>query len=392
MNLQKTAILTGANGFIGAHLLRRMLANHWTVHALGRAKAGVAWEERLRQAIAENLPAQNTPGSADLYCHEAEFSLPDLGLSGKLPIARNTRTVLVHLAGDTRFMPSDPMAQQHTNVDNSLNLIRKLHPVISQVVHVSTAYVAGNRTGVILETETNVGQGFHNHYEKSKLEAELAVSALCRQLNLPLVMVRPSIIINDLRHGRSSAFTHLNVLVEVANRIRAYYGIGDGEVVNREIRIPIAPTARPNAAPVDPIVEALAGILESPAAAGKTFHLCHPSPQSNEEVFGLALSAFGIQGKIQLRFVQQLEKPLTRTEEMVARAFRVYLPYLNQSASFDCSNTRALIPQYNQMFPPMTVEYLAKVIASEKSNREQTPFAEKNHDLRGKNSVLSPQP
>jgi nucleoside-diphosphate-sugar epimerase len=275
------------------------------------------------------------------------------------------------LAGDTRFVPPDPAAQRRTNVDATLNVVRVLRPALAQVVHVSTAYVAGDRNGLILEAEADHGQGFHNNYEKTKLEAEVAVRALCAELALPLTIVRPSIIVNDTVHGRSSAFTHLNVLVEVANRIQEYYGIGDGEVVNREIRVPINPGARPNAAPVDPIAQALALIVESPAAAvGKTFHLCHPSPQTNAETFDLVMSAFDIKNKINLRFVSELPKPLTRTEEMVARAFRVYLPYLNHEAIFDCANVRAVIPHYDQMFPAMTLDCLHKVIAFQRASRK----------------------
>jgi nucleoside-diphosphate-sugar epimerase len=201
------------------------------------------------------------------------------------------------------------------------------------------------------------------------------VQALCREYGLPLTIARPSIIVNDTVTGSSSAFTHLNVLVEVANRIQEYYGIGDGEVVNREIRVPINPAACPNTAPVDPIAAALALIMESPAAAGKTFHLCHPAPQANADVFDMVLAAFGINGKINLRYVSQLPPPLTRTEEMIARAFHVYLPYLNQSATFDLANTRDIIPDYDRMFPALTVDYLHKVIAFERATRKRDAAA-----------------
>ena len=104
--------------------------------------------------------------------------------------------------------------------------------------------------------------------------------SLCDELHLPLAIARPSVIVNDTVNGRCSAFTHLNVLVEVANRIQEFYGIHDGQVVNQEIRFPVDPSARPNVAAVDPVAEALACIVEAPGSAGKTFHLCHPSPQT----------------------------------------------------------------------------------------------------------------
>jgi nucleoside-diphosphate-sugar epimerase len=147
--------------------------------------------------------------------------------------------------------------------------------------------------------------------------------------------------------------------------------------MNREIRVPVNPSTRPNTAPVDPIAEALALIVESPDAGGKTFHLCHPSPRTNAEIFDLVMSAFGINGKIKLTFAGQLQKPMTRTEEMVARALRVYLPYLNQGATFDCSGTRALIPNYDNMFPAITLGYLHKVTAFQRKNRKRNNAASK---------------
>jgi len=141
----------------------------------------------------------------------------------------------------------------------------------------------------------------------------------------------------------------------------------------------VNPAARPNAAPVDPIAAALALIMESPAAAGKTLHLCHPAPQANADVFDMVMAAFGINGKINLSYVSQLPPPLTRTEEMIARAFHVYLPYLNHSATFDLANTRAIIPDYDRMFPAVTVDYLHKVIAFERATRKRDAAATPRH-------------
>ena len=361
--------MTGANGFIGSHLARVLLERGWTVHALGRGKGDIPWQERVLTALKEASPTSELPDLTHLSCHEADLALPDLGLPRSSALPGASEAVLVHLAGDTRFIPPDPAAQRQANVGGALNVVRTLRSSVSRVVHVSTAYVSGDRTGTILESEGDMGQGFHNNYEKTKLEAEVAVHALCAELRLPLAIARPSVIVNDTVNGRCSAFTHLNVLIEVANRIQEYYGIQDGQVVNHEIRFPVNPSARPNVAAVDPIAEALAWVVESPGSAGKTYHLCHPTPQTSVEVFGLVMEAFGIKDKISLNFVQEMPRPLTRTEEMIMRAFKVYLPYLNHSGVFDVSNTRELIPHYDRLFQPASVEYLRKAIAFERKQR-----------------------
>ena len=46
---------------------------------------------------------------------------------------------------------------------------------LDRFVHFSSAYVSGDRTGVILEEELEEGQSFRNVYEGSKYKAEVLV-------------------------------------------------------------------------------------------------------------------------------------------------------------------------------------------------------------------------
>jgi nucleoside-diphosphate-sugar epimerase len=153
MDAAQSAIVTGANGFIGSHLVRILLQRGWTVHALGRSSKGDAWHDRVLRSFAEAGWAAPPADLAKLHCHEADLSRPDLGFPDVLPFRPATPTVLVHLAGDTRFVPPDPVAQRATNVGGTLNVVRALRPVIAQMLHVSTAYVSGDRTGLVRETE-----------------------------------------------------------------------------------------------------------------------------------------------------------------------------------------------------------------------------------------------
>lgn len=50
-----TVIVTGPNGFIGAHLTQALLDTEHTVLALGRSKGLVSWENRVRDALAVEL-------------------------------------------------------------------------------------------------------------------------------------------------------------------------------------------------------------------------------------------------------------------------------------------------------------------------------------------------
>lgn len=371
--MNETAIVTGASGFIGSRLILRLLQAGWQVVALGRSKASHPWDHRGIAALTTITGHPQPPELlARLSWQETDSTRPDLAL-GLDPAATLgiSGAVLFHVAGDTRFTPQDVEAQRQINVTGSCHVLRGLRPCLRHAVHVSTAYVAGNRTGRVMETERDLGQITRNPYERSKLDAESAVIALARELELPLAITRPSIITNDTRTGRSSTFTHFNALVDVVHRIQSHYGLHDGETVSDVIRLPMNPDCRPNLAPVDPIVDALFEIGIHPDAPGHTFHLCHPSPQANRDVLGLVAQAFGVQNKLRLEFVPEVPIHPTWTERMIIRSFKPYLPYLNESCTFDLTQTRRLIPNYDDRFGPVTTDYIHKVIDFQRQQRAQ---------------------
>lgn len=360
----KEAIVTGASGFIGSRIVYDLLKNGWLVYAIGRSKDNISWEKRMiaslddifgksvERSLLENLQYYDIE-ITDPYLYEKSFFVNSF---------KTDNVILFHSAGDTRFTPSDPLVQRKINIDGSLNVIKAFGLYISSFVHISTAYVSGIRQNLIMENEFNTGQSFRNCYEESKLDGEIAIQKLCKELDIPLIITRPSIIINDTETGRSSTFTHLNALVDVISRLQTHYGLKPGEVFSKEIRIILDPECRPNMAPVDPIVNTLIKIAENPESIGKVFHLCNPAPYSNAEILNLLLKAFDIEGKIHLKSVKILTEPLTYTEKMILRSFKPYIPYLNDKSTFDLTNTRAIIPEYDSYFKPLGVEYMKKVI------------------------------
>jgi nucleoside-diphosphate-sugar epimerase len=306
-----------------------------------------------------------------LHCHATDIRAPTLAVDLILPSDHSpTETILFHLAGDTRFVPPNPELQRQINVQATLNVVKALKERIARVVHVSTAYVAGNRTGLIRECELDCGQRFRNSYEKSKFDAELALTAFCREQGIPLVIVRPSIIINDRTSGRASTFTHLNTLVEVVNRIQEHYGIADGQVISKTIRFTADPQARPNLAPVDSIIPPLLKIAESSKSPGMTFHLCHPAPQPNIDVIDLICDTFQVKGKLAIEFLEDVPRPMSHTEEMILRSLKVYAPYLNNRCEFDLRNSRSVVPDYDAHFSPLDTAYIQKVAEVERQNRK----------------------
>lgn len=365
----KTAIVTGANGFIGSHIVYRLLERDWRVHALGRSRGTSHWSDRVIAALRE--VGNTTDFYGKLRCHEIDLNAPDVRLDFLFRRDDSpAETTLFHVAGDTRFMPPDTHLQRQVNVEAAVNVVNALKGRIATAIHVSTAYVAGNRKGLIRERELDCGQEFHNAYERSKFDAESMLSALCREHNVPLVIVRPSIITNDRQSGRASTFTHLNALVEVISRLQEHYGIPDGEVVSTTVRLMADPEAKPNLAPVDSIVPPLLQIAESSVAPGRTLHLCHPRPQSNAELVDLILEVFKVKGKFALEYLESIPRPLSYTEEMILRSLKPYAPYMNSRCEFDVSESRSVVPDYDDHFTQLDVPYIRKIVEFHRRNRK----------------------
>ena len=365
----KTAIVTGANGFIGAHIVHRLLAQGSCVHALGRSTATSPWRDRVISALRE--VGDSAELQRKLYCHEVDLNTQGGRLdSSFLTDCLPADTTLYHVAGDTRFTPLNPDLQRQVNIQATINVVDSLKEKIATAIHVSTAFVAGNRTGLIRESELGCGQIFHNDYEKSKFDAEALLTEYCRKHDVALIIVRPGIITNDRESGRASTFTHLNALVEVISRLQEHYHISDGEVVSKRIRLMADSEARPNLAPVDSIIPPLVQIAESSAARGKTFHLCHPNPLSNAQLIGLICDAFQVKGKLALEFLESIPKPMSRTEEMILRSLKPYAPYLNSRCEFDLSHTRSIVPNYDSYFTRPDVSYIRKIIEFQRRNRK----------------------
>ncbi len=47
----RTAIVTGASGFIGSRLVQQLLKRGWQVHVLGRAEGTTSYEDRIKATL-----------------------------------------------------------------------------------------------------------------------------------------------------------------------------------------------------------------------------------------------------------------------------------------------------------------------------------------------------
>src|SRR3954468_5725238 len=184
-------LLTGFPGFIGRRLADRLIGDGASLTALV--------EPRMAEAAREAAPD-------GLEVLEGDITEQRLGLSDS-DWERLTAeiTTVFHLAAVYDLAVPAEIAQR-VNVDGTGNVLELCVACerLERLNYVSTAYVAGWRSGVVYEHELSLGQSFKNHYESTKFQAEVWVR---QQMDrIPTTITRPAIVVGDSRTGETQKF------------------------------------------------------------------------------------------------------------------------------------------------------------------------------------------
>jgi thioester reductase-like protein len=248
-----STLLTGATGFVGGEVLARLLEDtDREVVALVRGPDGAG---RLRAVLAR-LDLEGEAGRVQAV--EGDVTEPEMGLDAAAGDALAARLdAVVHCAASVSFALALPESRA-INVEGTRRVLELAAraPSLERFVHVSTAYVAGTHAGAFEETDLDVGQGFRNPYEQSKAEAERLVRA---RSDLPVSVVRPSIVVGDSRTGWTSAFNVVYFPLQAFAR-----GLTDA--------VPADPEALVDIVGVDHVADGILAALEAPQPI-PTLHL-----------------------------------------------------------------------------------------------------------------------
>jgi len=285
-----------------------------------------------------------------------DVSQPNCGLDPAAYRRLSAETTrVIHSAATVRFDHSLDEARR-INVEGTRHILdfaagaRELR----SFAYVGTAYVAGERSGLVRESELAVGQSYRNTYEQTKAEAEALVRS--RLASLPGVILRPSIIVGDSRTGVTSSFKMMYWPLKIyARRLwRTVPGYADAIL---------------DIVPVDFVAGSVAQLLFDDAALGCTVHLC-AGPRASatiEQVAHRAMEYFnGAEPRfVDPRFFFAVVRPLLflslwGRKRRVLRDGRAYRDYFTMRMQFDTSNAERLL-QPAGMSPPPVVDYLDRL-------------------------------
>lgn len=354
-------LLTGATGFLGAHLLAELMrSSRDRVTCLVRAEDPAAGLERVRA----NLQRYGLWREADVARIEilvGDLSQPLLGLgSERFAGLAETLDAIFHAGAIVDFIqPYERL--EAVNVGGTHEIIRLAFRARRAPLNlISTIGIFDTRrrdaSALVREADTpDESAGFRNGYGRSKWGAEKLV-AQARERGLPVRVFRPGIV-----GGNTSTGAWQPDLV--AALLKSFV----------ESSVAIEPTADGSldAAPADYVARAIVHLAAQPQTLGGVYHLSNPDPTPWREIYA-SLGALGhpLEQVSYTTWLSMLASPEGNPE------LRPYLAYFKardqawklRQPRFDCANTLAALadadiacPRLDTALLGLYLDYFRKV-------------------------------
>jgi len=343
-----TYLVTGGTGFVGRHLVERLLARPDAEVLLLVRRSSLA----KVHALTAELPASRVrPLVGDL-------TEPLLGVgSEERDQLRGSIDHMVHLAA-IYDMTADDRVNQQANVggtQEALALAADLR--VGLFHHVSSVAVAGDYRGVFSESMFDQGQRLPSAYHATKFEAERLVRD---QDEVPWRVYRPAVVVGhsvtgemDKVDGPYYFFPAIARLATLSDRLPLIApDLGDTNVV-----------------PVDYVAAAMDELMHRPGLDGRAFHLVDPQPQPLLDVVNAFSRAAG-GPTVQLPIDRRLVAPAMRLVGLAGKlpgaslALEVVLdrlavppeviPHMTFPSVFDAAHTQRELSGSGIELPPLS--------------------------------------
>ncbi|HEY5315004.1 MAG TPA: SDR family oxidoreductase [Pirellulales bacterium] len=350
-------LLTGATGLLGQAVLRAAMLDDRPMAVIVRSRPEQTARRRLDAMIGRWEAELNRwlPRPVVLAgdLHQPNCDLDERAIAW---IATHCSTV-IHSAASLVFYAASNGEPWSTNVDGTRHLLELCRAAgIRHCFHVSTAYVSGQRTGRVLESELDVGQSLGNDYERSKLEAERLVRSAAHLKTTTIL--RPSIVVGDSRSGHTPTFHGFYRPLQV---LFAPGGPAPGSApqASHLAQLGLSGDERKNLVPVDWVSAMMWRIIDEPAAHGATYHLASDQPvtvRDIERATAEAIAQHAVAGRRAAGHVRAGENGAAAT---FADQLHAYRAYFRDDAQFDTSNLQRVAG--NRICPRLTHEVLVRL-------------------------------
>src|SRR5664280_2478305 len=297
--------VTGATGFIGRHLVERLLARGSDVHLLVRP-GSLGKLDALAERWGRPAQVHGVPG---------DLTEPLLGLSPNVVADLSGRIDhMFHLAA-VYDLTADDETNRRANVTGTRNAVDLANAIAAGCFHhVSSVAVAGTYEGYFREDMFDEGQPLPTPYHQTKFESERIARS---RTTVPWRVYRPAVVVGHSQTGEMDKIDGPYYFFKAIQRLRHYLPEW----------VPLAgpELGYTNIVPVDYVAAALDHIAHLPDLDRRAFHLTAQRSQRSGEVFNAFLAA--AHGP---RLVMRIDKRLTDALPKGVLSMALKVPALKQ--------------------------------------------------------------
>lgn len=164
------AFVTGGTGFIGQHIVRKLLARGYDVTALARSEQS----------------------ASELASIGAEVVYGDIGDQDSMRVGMMGSDVVFHAAGWYKIGSPDWMKAEMINVAGTRNVLRLAAELgIPRIVHLSTTAVFGDTRSQLVDETFYQGGPFITEYDRTKWLAHYKVAVPLIEQGAPIIIGMP---------------------------------------------------------------------------------------------------------------------------------------------------------------------------------------------------------
>lgn len=350
--LQNIIFLTGSTGFVGTQIAKKIiLETDDQIITIVRAESQENAILRLKRTFWEIKELKDQIGKRIIVLN-GDLSAPQMNLPDSEYdfVVKNTTHIIHSAANVTPNLPLEEL--QKINVTGTANVIELAKRInadheLKKLSHISTAFVAGQREGIIGEDDITDTYGFSSVYEQTKYQSELLMNEA--KSSLPVSIFRLGLVVGDSKTGEIKTFNTVYYMLKL-------YLTGHLRTA------PISPSLKVFMVPVDYVADMVVKLTFDDRANGLNFHVTPPlekAPTASELfqfVRAWAKQNMGLDmpkvifapslGKTTASYLS-LMSHFSSSAKKSKSALETLTPYFSQNKDFKRENTDRLMGKYN---------------------------------------------
>jgi NAD(P)-dependent dehydrogenase (short-subunit alcohol dehydrogenase family) len=268
-----TYFVTGATGFIGRHLVERLLERDGDIHVLVREGSTDKLDKLLEKWGPSARPERVKPVFGDL-------SEPQLGIDDAARERLQGVDHFFHLAA-VYDITADETTNALLNVGGTQNAVDLANALgTKRFHHMSSIAVAGSFDGHFTEDDFDEGQSFPSPYHRTKFESEKLVR---ERAQVPWRAYRPSLVVGNSKTGEMDKIDGPYYFFKAIQKLR--------HALPQWFPLISVEFGRTNLVPVDYVAAVVDHIAHQDGLDGQAFHVVDPKPPRSGDVLNTFANA-----------------------------------------------------------------------------------------------------